>query len=121
MGGELDLEGLAGEDAAAVQGRLRQLWGVGHWTDRCAAAWAGPSSEVFPGDDTGTAGGLQRWLGLPQKLDYAAMQAVVQRWQPYAGLVYFHLLLKQAGAGRPDYAGVERGSNEKNDLRTVVQ
>lgn len=93
MGGELDLEGLAGEDVAAVQGRLRQLWGVGRWTAEYALLRGLGRLEIFPGDDAGAAGGLQRWLGLPQRLDYAAVQSVVQRWQPYAGLVYFHLLL----------------------------
>jgi len=34
------------------------------------------------------------WLGRP-RLDAAAMQTLTQRWQPYAGMVYFLLLLKR--------------------------
>jgi DNA-3-methyladenine glycosylase II len=34
-----------------------------------------------------------RWLSLPAPLDHAGVQAAVARFQPYAGLVYFHLLL----------------------------
>lgn len=49
--------------------------------------------QVFPGDDVGAQKRLARWLGRPRPLDYAAVQTVVEPWQPYAGLVYFHLLL----------------------------
>ena len=41
------------------------------------------------------------WLGLAEALDYAGVRRVLRRWQPYAGLVYFHLLLDRlAGAAR---------------------
>ena len=39
--------------------------------------------------------------GVRGRLDYAGVRRAVERWQPYAGLVYFHLLLdglSQAGA-----------------------
>ena len=36
---------------------------------------------------------LQRWLNLVKPLDYAGVHRTVQRWRPYGGLVYFHLLL----------------------------
>ena len=42
-----------------------------------------------------------RWLGRSRPLDYAGVGRAVARWQPYAGLVYFHLLLNgllQTGA-----------------------
>ncbi|HNS01776.1 MAG TPA: DNA-3-methyladenine glycosylase 2 family protein [Anaerolineae bacterium] len=93
VSGELDLEALAGEDGETVQSRLRQLWGVGRWTAEYALLRGLGRLEIFPGDDSGAVGGLQRWLGLTEKLDYAGAQAVLRRWQPYAGLVYFHLLL----------------------------
>ncbi len=91
--GELDLERLDGEDNAVVQERLRQLWGVGRWTAEYALLRGLGRLEVFPGDDAGAVGGLQRWLGLSEKLDYTGAQAILARWQPYAGLIYFHLLL----------------------------
>ena len=37
--------------------------------------------------------GLARWLGRSRPLDYAGVARAVAPWQPYAGLVYFHLLL----------------------------
>lgn len=93
VSGELDLKALAGEDVERVQSRLHQLWGVGRWTAEYALLRGLGRLEIFPGDDSGAVGGLQRWLGLTEKLDYAGAQAVLRRWQPYAGLVYFHLLL----------------------------
>lgn len=93
MRAELDLEGLAGQAGDVVQGRLRQLWGVGRWTAEYALLRGLGRLDTFPADDAGAVNGLRRWLGLAEKLDYAGVQAVLQRWQPYAGLVYFHLLL----------------------------
>jgi DNA-3-methyladenine glycosylase II len=46
----------------------------------------------FPGDDVGARNNLAR-LGLEPPLDYAAVKRAVSRWQPYAGMVYFHLVL----------------------------
>jgi DNA-3-methyladenine glycosylase II len=41
---------------------------------------------------------LQRWLGLPSALDYDGVARVVAAWQPYAGLVYLHLLVDRLAA-----------------------
>jgi DNA-3-methyladenine glycosylase II len=49
--------------------------------------------NVFPGDDVGARNNLARWLNSREPLDYAGVQAAVRGWQPFAGLVYFHLLL----------------------------
>ncbi len=91
--GELDLETLAALDNAEAAARLRQLRGVGRWTAEYALLRGLGRLDTFPGDDAGARNGLQRWLGLTEKLDYDGVQRIVGRWQPYAGLVYFHLLL----------------------------
>jgi DNA-3-methyladenine glycosylase II len=49
--------------------------------------------DVFPGDDVGAHNKLRRFFGLEGPLDYETVQELVARWQPYAGVVYFHLLL----------------------------
>jgi DNA-3-methyladenine glycosylase II len=49
--------------------------------------------HVIPGDDVGAQKKLARWLGRSGPLDYARVARAVAAWQPYAGLVYFHLLL----------------------------
>ena len=43
----------------------------------------------------GARNNLARWLKLRKPLDYEAVAKRVRRWQPYAGLVYFHLLMEQ--------------------------
>jgi len=48
---------------------------------------------LFARNDVGAQKRLARWLGRPAPLDYAGVRAAVAGWQPYAGLVYFHLLL----------------------------
>ena len=49
--------------------------------------------HVFPGDDAGARNKLKDFLGLDGQFDYERVERVVSRWEPYAGLVYFHLLL----------------------------
>jgi DNA-3-methyladenine glycosylase II len=49
--------------------------------------------DVFPGDDVGAQRRLQNWLHLPGPLSYDAVKKVTEPWHPYAGLIYFHLLL----------------------------
>jgi DNA-3-methyladenine glycosylase II len=48
---------------------------------------------MFPGDDVGGRNNLQRWLHLPARLDYEAVQRALTPWQGFGGLIYFHLLL----------------------------
>jgi DNA-3-methyladenine glycosylase II len=48
---------------------------------------------VFPGDDVGARNNLQRWLGLLEPLDYDGVGRTLDRWEPFQGLVYLHLLL----------------------------
>ncbi len=91
--GRFDPSALAREANATVHDQLRQLWGVGRWTAEYALLRGLGRLDVFPADDAGAARGLQRWLGLSEKLNYAGVHAALCRWQPYAGLIYFHLLL----------------------------
>ena len=90
---ELDLEFLLQEDDAVVRQRLLELRGVGRWTAEYVLLRGLGRLHVFPGDDVGAQKRLARWLGRSRPLDYAGVGRAVERWQPYAGLVYFHLLL----------------------------
>ena len=90
---ELELESLAREDDAVVRQRLLELRGVGRWTAEYVLLRGLGRLQVFPGDDVGAQKRLARWLGRAQPLDYSGVHRAVERWQPYAGLVYFHLLL----------------------------
>ncbi len=88
-----DLERLESESEEAVRERLLALRGVGRWTAEYVLLRGLGRLDVFPGDDVGAQKRLARWLGRRRPLDYAGVHRVVEPWQPYAGLVYFHLLL----------------------------
>jgi DNA-3-methyladenine glycosylase II len=91
--GRLDLEALTAlPDAEAVE-RLRELRGVGRWTAEYVLLRGLGRTDVFPGDDVGARNNLHRWLRLTKPLDYDGVRRVLSRWDGYAGLVYFHLLL----------------------------
>ena len=49
--------------------------------------------HVFPGDDVGAHNKLRQLFGIDTPLDHEAVGRLVARWHPYAGVVYFHLLL----------------------------
>ncbi|MGE0130557.1 MAG: DNA-3-methyladenine glycosylase [Blastocatellales bacterium] len=91
--GKLNLEELASLDDETAVERLLQLWGVGRWTAEYALLRGLGRLDVFPGDDVGARNNLQRWLRLKKPLDYESVRRTLKRWEPYAGLIYFHLLL----------------------------
>ena len=98
---ELELESIASESDAVARQRLLELRGVGRWTAEYVLLRGVGRLHVFPGDDVGAQKRLARWLGRSRPLDYAGVHRAVERWQPYAGLVYLHLLLdglSKAGA-----------------------
>jgi DNA-3-methyladenine glycosylase II len=102
--GAIDLEMLSADSDADVCVKLLQLRGVGRWTAEYVSLRGLGRLHVFPGDDVGAQKSLARWLGRPAPLDYRGVAMAVHRWQPYAGMVYFHLLLdglSRAGALEP--------------------
>jgi DNA-3-methyladenine glycosylase II len=84
---------LARYSDAEVCARLCELRGVGRWTAEYALLRGLGRLHVFPGDDVAARKSLARWLGRRAPLDYAGVSRAVEKWQPYAGMVYFHLLL----------------------------
>lgn len=98
--GRLDLEALATEPDEVALDRLLQLRGVGRWTAEYVLLRGLGRLHVFPGDDVGARNNLRRWLGTPDPLDYEGVHRALATWRPYAGLIYFHLLLDRlTGAG----------------------
>ena len=94
----LDLEALTElPDEEAIE-YLRGLRGVGRWSAEYVLLRGLGRTHVFPGDDVGARKNLQRWLHLVKPLDYAGVHRAVERWRPYGGLVYFHLLLDRLDA-----------------------
>jgi DNA-3-methyladenine glycosylase II len=93
VAGDLDLEALERLDDHTVMERLTRLRGVGRWTAEYVMLRGLGRLEIFPGDDVGAHNSLSRHFDLETPLDYASVQRLVARWRPYAGMVYFHLLL----------------------------
>ncbi|MGB0120424.1 MAG: AlkA N-terminal domain-containing protein [Solirubrobacterales bacterium] len=90
---DLDLEGTERLDDETAYGRLTSLRGVGRWTAEYVMLRGLGRTHIFPGDDVGAHNKLRRLLNLGPDLHYETVQELVARWQPWAGLVYFHLLL----------------------------
>jgi DNA-3-methyladenine glycosylase II len=72
---------------------LISLPGLGRWSAEYVLLRGLGRTNIFPGDDVGAQKNLQRWLGLPAPPDYQEVQRLLGPWHPYAGLIYFHLLL----------------------------
>jgi DNA-3-methyladenine glycosylase II len=89
----LDLESLERLADDEVVARLTSLKGIGRWSAEYVLLRGLGRLHVFPGDDVGARNNLAHWLDLQPPLDYRAVGQAVSRWQPYAGMVYFHLLL----------------------------
>ncbi len=92
--GRLDLGHLASLGDSAAVARLCELRGVGRWTAELVLLRGLGRLHIFPGDDVGTRNRLQRWLGQTRPLDYDGVHRTLAPWAPYAGLIYFHLLLE---------------------------
>jgi DNA-3-methyladenine glycosylase II len=91
--GDLDLEGLEQLEDAAVIERLTGMRGVGRWTAEYVLLRGLGRLHVFPGDDVGAHNKLRRLFNIDTDLDYDTVKRMVGCWFPYAGVVYFHLLL----------------------------
>ncbi len=89
----LDLEALQELDDGAAVEQLVALPGVGRWTAEYVLLRGLGRVHLFPGDDVGARTNLARWLKLRSPLDYDRVRRLSRRWDPYAGLLYFHLLM----------------------------
>lgn len=90
---DLDLEGLERLDDPAALERLTSLRGIGRWTAEYVLLRGLGRLHIFPGDDVGAHNKLRRLFGIDTPLDHESVNRLVARWHPYAGVVYFHLLL----------------------------
>jgi DNA-3-methyladenine glycosylase II len=84
------LEDMSNEEASTYLSPIR---GVGRWTAEYVLLRGLGRLDMFPGDDVGAQKNLQRLLHLAEKPSYETIKVATAAWQPYAGLVYFHLLL----------------------------
>lgn len=93
VNGDIDLENLSELDDSEATAHLTSLWGIGRWTAEYVLLRGDGRLNIFPGDDIGARNSLTATLGSESDLDYDGVREITSRWQPYAGMVYFHLLL----------------------------
>jgi len=94
VSGRINFDSLERMDNDAVIARLLELRGVGRWTAEYVLLRGLKPLDVFPGDDVGARNRLAKWQRRTKPLDYAGVARLTKRWQPYAGVVYFHMLLE---------------------------
>lgn len=72
---------------------LSELRGIGRWSSEYVLLRGLGRLNVFPGDDVRAQKNLWQLLGLGKRPSYEEVKQLTAKWQPYSGLVYFHLLL----------------------------
>lgn len=98
LNGRLDPEKLKMLTDESATRSLNALPGIGRWSAEYVLLRSLGRVNVFPGDDVGAQKNLQKWLQLPEPPDYQEVMKLIARWQPYRGLIYFHLLLDRLAA-----------------------
>ncbi|MCL5103006.1 MAG: DNA-3-methyladenine glycosylase 2 family protein [Armatimonadetes bacterium] len=91
--GQLEVENLEKLDDDEVATALRDISGVGRWTAQYVELRGMGRLDVYPADDVGSQIKLQQWLNLNERPNYDGIHQLIDRWTPYRGLIYFHLLL----------------------------
>ena len=87
-----DFEKLDNESAFAELVKFR---GIGRWSADYVLLRGLGRLDVFPRGDIGARAGLNRWLRPGDKISDSELEDKMSRWRGYAGLVYFHLLLRR--------------------------
>lgn len=104
-GGDLNLNSIESLDNRSALDALVALRGVGRWTAEFVLLRGLGRIEIFPGNDVGAQNKLKSWLSLAQPPNYEETFRIIKKWYPFAGLVYFHLLLNSlAESGYLDLA-----------------
>lgn len=92
---EIDLENLSRLSDVEALDYLQTIPGVGLWSSQYVLLRGLGRLHRFPAGDVGAQNGLMRLLGLRKKPDYERTLKLIRPWQPYAGMMYFHLLLNR--------------------------
>jgi DNA-3-methyladenine glycosylase II len=78
------------DDAIA---RLLKIRGVGRWTAEYVMLRGFGRINIFPGDDVGGRNKLFEWLEMTDAPTYDGVSRMLERWHPYGGLIYLHLIV----------------------------
>ena len=93
LSGQVDPQALESAGDEQAMDDLQKLHGIGRWSAEYALLRGLGRLKVFPGDDIGGQNNIRKLYHLDDRPDYGRIRALMAAWQPYAGLVYFHLLL----------------------------
>ncbi len=93
VSGDIDLKHLesAGNEQAVAY--LSAIHGIGRWSAEYTLLRGLGRLDILPGDDVGAQKNLQQLLSLNDRPDYNEIKQLAKAWNPFAGLIYFHLLL----------------------------
>ena len=91
-----DFRSIAALDDDSAVSRLREIRGVGRWTAEYVLLRGFGRINIFPGDDVGGVNKLLEWIGVRGDPGYDSVRRILQRWHPYGGLIYLHLLVNAA-------------------------
>lgn len=91
--GELHTDRLAVLSRPEASADLQSLSGIGRWSAEYVLLRGLGRLEVYPGDDVGARNKLQSFLDLAVAPDHATIREITSAWDPFAGMLYFHLLL----------------------------
>jgi DNA-3-methyladenine glycosylase II len=97
------IERLKDDDAIA---RLSKIRGVGRWTAEYVMLRSFGRINIFPGDDVGGRKKLFEWLGSRDAPTYEGVGKMLERWRPYGGLIYLHLIVNAVADAGHFEAGI---------------
>ncbi|MDE3023227.1 MAG: DNA-3-methyladenine glycosylase 2 family protein [Pseudomonadota bacterium] len=98
MNGDIDLAQLESANNEKAALNLRAIHGIGRWSAEYTLLRGLGRLDVFPGDDIGGQNNIQKLLRLDDRPDYGQLKILTSAWHPYAGFIYFHLLLDRLHA-----------------------
>ena len=98
MNGDIDFTQLESADNEKAAVYMRAIRGIGRWSAEYTLLRGLGRLDAFPGDDIGGQNNIQKLLRLDDRPDYGQLKILTSAWHPYAGFIYFHLLLDRLHA-----------------------
>src|ERR1700689_5736402 len=89
--GEVDFEGCAGLEDAAVVEHLTRVKGVGVWTVHMFLMFALGRHDVLPTGDLGIRMAMKKAYGLENLPKPAEMEKIAAPWRPYSSIACWYL------------------------------
>jgi DNA-3-methyladenine glycosylase II len=89
--GEIDFEGCAGLEDAAVVEHLTRVKGVGVWTVHMFMLFALRRPDVLPTGDLGVRAAMKKAYGLEALPSPKEMEKIAESWRPYCSVATWYL------------------------------